>query len=126
MTPAGIASMAARVEIGAPHDAGVARSSRAGTKRSVKARPARRRDAASPSGAAPRIQTLRRPFLSSTVVSVAVVTDSSAALVAASSGRGGIVFMRRLHWAKRGYITLGSGRAASIRCLGIDAASATS
>ena len=42
MQPAGIASMAARVEIGEPHDAGVARSSRAGTKRSVKARPTSR------------------------------------------------------------------------------------
>lgn len=33
------ARQVARVEIGAPHEAGVARSSRAGTKRSVKARP---------------------------------------------------------------------------------------
>ena len=43
MQPAGIASIAARVEIGEAHEAGVARSSRAGTKRSVKARPTRRR-----------------------------------------------------------------------------------
>ena len=42
IAPAGIASIAARVEIGDAHDAGVARSSRAGTKRSVKARPTRR------------------------------------------------------------------------------------
>ena len=69
IAPAGIASIAARVEIGDPHDAGVARSSRAGTKRKVKARPTRRRAAAaSPTGRAPRIQTLRRPFFSSTVV----------------------------------------------------------
>ena len=39
MHPAGIASIAARVEIGDDQDSGVARSSRAGTKRSVKARP---------------------------------------------------------------------------------------
>jgi hypothetical protein len=39
MHPSGIASMAARVEIGDDQLAGVARSSRAGTKRSVKARP---------------------------------------------------------------------------------------
>ena len=42
ITPSGIASMAARVEIGEAHEAGVARSSRAGTKRSVKARPTSR------------------------------------------------------------------------------------
>ena len=95
MAPAGIASIAARVEIGDPHDAGVARSSRAGTKRSVKARPARRRAAAaSPTGRAPRIQTLRRPFFSSTVVKVAVVTDSSAATVSAARGIGSMAFMR--------------------------------
>ena len=94
IAPAGIASMAARVEIGEAHDAGVARSSRAGTKRSVNARPTRRWPAAAPIGAAPRIQTLRRPFLSSTVVRVAVVTDSSALVVAASSGIGATGFMR--------------------------------
>ena len=42
MPPSGIASIAARVEFGEPQDAGVARSSRAGTKRKVKARPTRR------------------------------------------------------------------------------------
>ena len=40
--PSGMASMAARVEIGEAQEAGVARSSRAGTKRSVKARPTTR------------------------------------------------------------------------------------
>ena len=40
--PSGIASMAARVEIGEAQLAGVARSSRAGTKRRVKAGPTRR------------------------------------------------------------------------------------
>ena len=39
MQPSGIASMAARVDIGEDQDSGVARSSRAGTKRSVNARP---------------------------------------------------------------------------------------
>ena len=42
MQPSGIASMAARVEIGDAQDAGVARSSRAGTKRKVKAGPTMR------------------------------------------------------------------------------------
>ena len=89
MQPAGMASIAARVEIGDAHDAGVARSSRAGTKRSVKARPTRRRGAAC-SGRARRIQTLRRPFLSSTVVSVAVVTPERTRIVSSSSGSGSI------------------------------------
>ena len=60
MQPAGMASMAARVEIGQPQDAGVARSSRAGTKRSVNARPTSRGCPAR-SGRVPRSQTLRRP-----------------------------------------------------------------
>jgi hypothetical protein len=42
MQPPGIASMAARVETGEDHDSGVARSSRAGTKRRVKALPTKR------------------------------------------------------------------------------------
>ncbi len=73
MQPAGIASMAERVEMGLDHDSGVARSSRAGTKRSVNALPTRRGWPAL-SGRVPRIQTLRRPFFSSSVVKVAVVT----------------------------------------------------
>src|SRR5262249_21833704 len=72
MQPAGIASIAVRVEIGDDQDSGVARSSRAGTKRKVKAGPTRR-GIPGFSGRAPRIQTFRRPFLSSTVVIVAVV-----------------------------------------------------
>ena len=97
ITPAGIASIAVRVEMGEAHEAGVARSSRAGTKRRVKARPARRwAEAAGPIGRAPRIQTLRKPFFSSTVVSVAVVTDSSASRVAAARGKGSMAFMRKL------------------------------
>ena len=87
--------MAARVEIGDAHDAGVARSSRAGTKRSVKARPTRRSGNRSASGRAPRIQTLRKPFFSSTVVSVAVVTPARARRVASSSGWGSIGFIVR-------------------------------
>src|SRR5262249_24979135 len=71
--PAGISSIALRVEIGWPQLSGVARSSRTGTKRSVKAGPTRR----SPpgvSGFGPFIQHRRMPFLSSMVVIVAVVT----------------------------------------------------
>ena len=40
--PAGIASIAARVEMGLDQDSGVARSSRAGTKRNVNALPTMR------------------------------------------------------------------------------------
>jgi hypothetical protein len=87
MQPAGMASIAARVEIGEAQEAGVARSSRAGTKRSVKARPTTRCGGVC-SGRAPRIQTLRRPFLSRTVVSVAVVTPDRLRTVSVSSGSG--------------------------------------
>ena len=83
MQPSGIASMAARVEIGDDQDFGVARSSRAGTKRSVKARPIRRGWPAR-IGLVPRIQTLRSPFFSSTVVMVAVETPERAVRVAGS------------------------------------------
>ena len=72
--PSGIASIAARVEIGAPHEAGVDKSSRAGTNRSVKARPTTR-PWPGRSGLVPRIQTLRRPFFRRTVVIVAVETS---------------------------------------------------
>src|ERR1700754_2574464 len=72
MQPSGIASIAVRVEIGDDQDSGVARSSRAGTKRSVKAGPTSR-GRPGRSGRAPRIHTLRRPFFSRTVVMVAVV-----------------------------------------------------
>ena len=71
-----MASMAARVEVGEDQDSGVARSSRAGTKRNVNARPTLR---CSPgrSGRVPRIHTLRSPFLSRMVVMVAVVIPRS-------------------------------------------------
>src|SRR5258707_7600515 len=68
-----MASIAVRVEIGEDQDSGVARSSRAGTKRSVKAGPTSR-GCPGRSGREPRIQTFRRPFLSRTVVMVAVDT----------------------------------------------------
>ena len=71
--PAGIASIAARVETGEAQEAGSPRSSRAGTKRSVKAGPTTRAGGTR-IGRAWRIQTLRRPLFRSTVVSVAVET----------------------------------------------------
>ena len=85
ITPSGMASMAARVEIGLPQDSGVARSSRAGTKRSVKAGPTRRGWPVR-IGFAPRIQTFRSPFFSRTVVIVAVETVFNVAMAWASSG----------------------------------------
>lgn len=80
--PSGIASIAARVEIGEAQDAGVARSSRAGTKRSVKAGPTMRGWPGF-KGVAPRIQTFRRPFFRRTVVSVAVETVLRVAIASA-------------------------------------------
>ncbi len=79
-------SIAARVEPGDDQDSGVARSSRAGTNRSVNARPTIR---GSPcrSGRVPRIQTLRKPFFNRTVVSVAVETPESVRRIVPSSGR---------------------------------------
>lgn len=101
ITPGGIASIAARVEIGAPQDAGVARSSRAGTKRSVNARPICL-GVPGTSGRVPRIQTLRRPFFSSTVVSVAVQTCCRAAITSGDSGRTATSFMGGGQDGKRG------------------------
>src|SRR6516165_10369320 len=87
MTPSGISSMAARVEIGWAQLSGVAKSSRTGTKRKVKAGPMMR----SPfeiSGFGPFIQQRRMPFFSNIVVMVAVVTlwrmSNSGLLIAAS------------------------------------------
>src|SRR5271168_2186126 len=79
MQPGGMASIAVRVEIGDDQDSGVARSSRAGTKRSVKAGPTSR-GCPGRSGFAPRSQTFRRPFLSRTVVMVAVDTRDRVAI----------------------------------------------
>src|SRR3954447_18526794 len=79
MQPSGMASIAVRVEIGDDQDSGVARSSRAGTKRNVKAGPTSR-FCPGRSGRAPRIHTFRNPFLSRTVVMVAVVTCDRVAM----------------------------------------------
>ena len=76
---------APRVEIGDDQLAGVARSSRAGTKRSVKARPTRRPWPAL-IGRVPRIQTLRSPFFSRIVVMLAVVILDSVSLRSFESG----------------------------------------
>src|SRR5580692_6474364 len=105
MQPAGIASIAVRVEIGDDQDSGVARSSRAGTKRSVKAGPTSR---GSPglSGRAPRIQTLRKPFLSRTVVTVAVETRER---VAIASGVKDIEFWATVTQMVGGRILRGAG-----------------
>src|ERR1043166_7887161 len=58
MQPFGMASIAVRVEIGDDQDSGVAKSSRAGTKRSVKAGPTSR-GCPGRSGLVPRIQTFQ-------------------------------------------------------------------
>ena len=79
-----MASIAARVEMGEAQDSGVARSSRAGINRKVKAGPTTRFWPGL-NGLVPRSQTLRRPFLCSTVVSVAVVMPESASIVFSSS-----------------------------------------
>ena len=80
--PAGICSIALLVEIGDVHDSGVARSSRAGMKRSVNAGPTARLWL-SDSGKDPRSQTFLRPFLRSTVVNVAVDTFLKASITSA-------------------------------------------
>ena len=72
MQPSGMSSIAPRVERGDDQDSGVARSSRTGTKRSVKAGPTTRSPALN-SGRGPRIQVRRMPFLRSTVWMVPVV-----------------------------------------------------
>src|ERR1700744_3491829 len=79
MQPSGIASMAVRVEIGDDQDSGVAGPARAGTKRKVKAGPTSR-GCPGRSGRVPRIQTFRKPFLSRTVVMVAVETRERVAI----------------------------------------------
>ena len=79
---------APRVEVGEDQDSGVARSSRIGTKRKVKARPTTRSPVALEKGRGPRSQELRMPFLRRSVVSVAVVQAASAAATAGSRGAG--------------------------------------
>src|SRR3954447_10851443 len=104
--PCGIASIAVRVEIGDDQDSGVARSSRDGTKRNVKAGPTSRGNPGR-SGLAPRIQTFRRPFFNRTVVMVPVDTRDRVATASgdrdignAGSGRGG---REVAHLAGRGH-----------------------
>ncbi len=82
--PSGMASIAERVEIGFDQLAGVARSSRTGTKRSVKAGPTTRLPE-KPNGMAPFIQEWRMPFFSSIVVMVPVVMLRSLSI---SGGHG--------------------------------------
>jgi hypothetical protein len=85
IAPSGMSSTAARVEIGLPQLSGVATSSRAGMKRSVKACPTTRSPPGT-SGFGPFIQQRRMPFFSSIVVIVALVTlrkiSNSASLIA--------------------------------------------
>src|ERR1022692_1414023 len=76
----GMASIALRVEIGFDQLSGVARSSRTGTKRSVKAGPTTRLPE-KPNGMAPAIHERRMPFFSSMVVMVPVVTLASVSSV---------------------------------------------
>ena len=82
--PGGVSSIAARVERGEAHEAGVARSSRAGMKRKVKARPTVR-GCPGRIGRVPRIHTRRNPCLSRTVVIVAVDTGFSASTMSLNS-----------------------------------------
>ena len=86
--PSGMASIAERVEIGFDQLSGVARSSRTGTKRSVKAGPTTRLPE-KPNGMAPAIQERRMPFFSSMVVMVPVVTLRSVSSVEVMSDPSG-------------------------------------
>src|ERR1700735_4413696 len=79
-----MSSIAARVDRGEDHEAGVARSSRAGMKRKVNARPTMR-GCPGRIGRVPRIQTRRNPCLSRTVVIVAVDTGFRASMMSVSS-----------------------------------------
>src|SRR5260370_4851222 len=91
ITPSGMASMAARVDIGLPQLSGVDRSSRAGTKRRVNGGPIKRGPPGT-SGFGPCIQHRLMLFLSNMVVMVAVVTlrrtSNVAALIKTSLGGG--------------------------------------
>src|ERR1022692_505102 len=84
----GMASIALRVEIGFDQLSGVAKSSRTGTKRSVKAGPTTRFPE-KPNGMAPAIQERRIPFFSSMVVMVPVVTLRSVSSVDVIDSSGG-------------------------------------
>src|SRR3974390_3499098 len=73
ITPSGMSSIAARVEIGLAQLSGVAKSSRTGTNRKVNAGPTIL-PPPSTRGFGPFIQQRRMPFFSNMVVMVAVVT----------------------------------------------------
>jgi hypothetical protein len=87
ITPSGMASIAARVEIGLAQLSGVAKSSRTGTKRSVNAGPTMRSPPKT-SGFGPLIQQRLMPFFKSIVVIVAVGTlrkmSNNASVIVAS------------------------------------------
>src|ERR1700736_2115644 len=82
--PPGIASIAARLDRGDDQDSGVARSSRIGTKRRVKAAPTIR-DKPERNGRQPRNQTLRRPLFNKIVVILAVDTAKRVCTMSRSS-----------------------------------------
>ena len=82
--PGGASSIAALVERGEDHEGGVARSSRAGMKRKVKACPIAR-GCPGRIGLVPRIQTWRNRCLSRMVVIVAVDTGFRASMMSLSS-----------------------------------------
>src|SRR5215207_5324419 len=88
MQPSGISSMAPRVERGDDHDSGVARSSRIGTKRNVKARPTMRSSALK-IGLGPCIHVRRMPFFSRMVVIVPVEVARRASAMVLSRVIGG-------------------------------------
>src|SRR5712672_947707 len=110
-----MASIAVRVETGEDQDSGVAKSSRAGTKRSVKAGPTSR-GCPGRSGREPRIQTFRRPFLSRTVVMVAVETR---ARVLIASGVRDIEKANPVADGSGGGILRGSGTSSSTTAAGL-------
>src|SRR5436190_6863804 len=121
MQPFGIASIAVRVEIGDDQDSGVARSSRAGTKRSVNAGPTSR-GCPGRNGLVPRIQTFRNPFLSRTVVMVAVETFLSVAIASADrdiegTGSAGGLDLRPHLARRKGCVKGGHGGRRSARLI---------
>jgi len=79
-----MASIAARVDVGDVQEAVVAKSSRAGTKRIVKALPTKRGCPAR-MGRVPRNQTLRKPFFNKMVVMVAVEIVCNVLMIESSS-----------------------------------------
>ena len=111
--PGVISSIAALVERGEDHEAGVARSSRAGMKRKVNARPTVR-GCPGRIGRVPLIHVRRNPRFSRTVAIVAVDTGFSASAISLNSlmfapvgrvfGRRRVWSLRRLHSVERANI----------------------